>query len=173
MPPYSELIKTICAGENERTCYRCQKKVIVGEICSPAFGADFCLLPEFEGVGFFEDRGLQTICRECLKKDKEILMSEFASSLPCFQDIGVDCHNCSKSSETRLRCFNCQSKVYCSEECKIDDLKDHEMCCDLIRAEAEKGETGRRISKREVDRATEMRTKKRMELKAELWSEVD
>ena len=34
-------------------------------------------------------------------------------------------------------------------------------------------ETGERIRKREVDRATEIRTKKQMELQAELWSKVD
>ena len=52
-------------------------------------------------------------------------------------------------------------------------LKDHKMCCDLIREEAKNEETYRRISKREVDGATDIRTKKQMELKAELWSEVD
>ena len=70
MPRYSELIKTIGAGHNESTCYRCQKKMTVEHICSPAFGADFCLLPEDDGLGYVEDQGLQTISRGCLDKKK-------------------------------------------------------------------------------------------------------
>ena len=166
MPPNSELIKTICAGDMERTCFRCHKKIIVGLICSPLFGVTTAsLLPEGEGLGFFTERGLQTVCPVCLVKDKGMLMTEYNDS---WQDTHGKsclpiCHYCNKNCVNRYRCSKCQSKLYCSEECRTDDLEDHEIFCNLIREENEKGETGRRISKRHIDRFAKKRTEEREE----------
>ena len=165
MPPYNELIKTICGGEIERPCYRCQKTVIIRQIFSPSLGPKFaCLLPEFDGMAFFAER-LRTICTGCLEKDKDMVISEYLSSSKNnrFQECGASCHNCFQSCINRLRCMKCQSKLYCSEECRTEDFEDHNIFCDLIHEEAEEGETGRRISKREVDRVREENTKGLME----------
>ena len=70
--------------------------------------------------------------------------------------ISTKCHQCGVLCKGRSRCRYCQSKVYCSEECKSADWEIHEMFCKEIQEAAEGGEMGRRLSKREMDKKGEV-----------------
>jgi hypothetical protein len=66
----------------------------------------------------------------------------------------VTCHHCFNVCGGRPRCKYCQSKAYCSEECQTEDWEIHKVFCEKIQKAASEGETGRRISKREVYKDT-------------------
>ena len=51
------------------------------------------------------------------------------------------CENCSKVAETMQKCSRCRLARYCSEECQLEDWKEHKKSC-MMAAARKKGGKG-------------------------------
>jgi len=117
--------------------------------------------PVNSGWVFLSHKGFQFACEKCEDKmrreeDKKArkALAEMNSGMP------NNCHHCGRMCRGRPRCKYCQSKAYCSDECKSADWEIHQLFCENIQDAAAGGEMGRKISKREIEKkAEEMATK--------------
>jgi len=159
MPTYEELINAMGGGEGA-TCASCEEGVTLD-------GLEIDFTPSTDiastiggpnGWIFLSHEGFKTVCDDC----KDYMIHEEyieAQRALCFmQNLALFCSNCGKNCRGRPRCKDCQSKVYCNEDCLAEDAQLHQLFCQGIQDAAAEGELGRRISKREADRRGEEMT---------------
>merc|ERR1711997_1300202 len=151
MPPFAELLQAM-VGRPEGTCRGCRRNVEVDGLevnmdWPTAFGGD-------RGWVLLSHRGFKTACNQCLDELKNEDNAILYSALTDINTLSNHCHNCDMLCRGRPRCKDCKAKVYCSEECQATDLEVHQMFCKSIQEAMARGEMGRKVSKREMDKKT-------------------
>jgi len=151
MPPYEELAQLM---QGEGVCEGCQNGLNeVDEVDEQSNVSS--KFPTENGWVFLSHKGFQFSCAKCIDHmmKEEIKIARAAQAE--MNSMPNACHQCGMLCKGRPRCRYCQSKVYCSEECQSADWEIHEMFCKDIQEAAAGGEGGRRLSKREIDKAAE------------------
>jgi hypothetical protein len=148
MPPFEELIRTLCGGELEHECGGCKRPITVKEFCSRAPWRPVMLPFKTGGIVSLGFRGLKISCTSCIEIVHGDLLAVPHNPM---QTHDINCHYCGMYCMGRPRCKYCQSKAYCSQQCQTKDWSIHQIFCQKIQDAAAAGETGRRISKTKVD----------------------
>lgn len=173
MPAYDDIIRAMCNEKVERVCEGCNEEMVVRAFCAQT---DWLDEKRDFGVITIGPRGIKLSCTQCVEK---VHKEDLRLVDEPFLNVGsrrIVCHYCWRFCTGRPRCEGCQSKVYCSVECRHADWDIHEMFCEQIQEASRNGENGRYMSKRAVDRADSSSTAttkrlraKRLERKAN-WS---
>lgn len=151
MPPFAELLQAMLGGPGG-TGQSCHVNVVVDGLevnldWPTSFGSE-------RGWVFLSHRGFKTACSKCIDQLKEANNAIVYSAITEMGTLINHCHNCDMLCRGCPRCKDCKAKIYCSKECQSSDQEVHQIFCKSIQEAAARGDMGRKVSKREMDKKT-------------------